>query len=114
MDRRDFIIWMEGFLEGKEQLSEKDTEILRKKIEGVTPDIFNEPVIIPAPFPTTDDWIIKYDDNKDQCSVCGLKFTDSLGRPLVMGYVCNNLNCPTGLGPTICSVSTNNTTYSVN
>jgi hypothetical protein len=28
------------------------------------------------------------------CYVCGMRFTDSMGRPIPMGYVCNNNNCP--------------------
>lgn len=30
----------------------------------------------------------------NHCSVCGMSFTDSLGRPKVMGYVCSNNRCP--------------------
>lgn len=33
------------------------------------------------------------------CPKCGI----NLGQ--VMGYVCSNLDCPTGLGPTICSTN---------
>ena len=29
------------------------------------------------------------------CPTCGLQLTDTLGRPIPLGYVCNNLNCPT-------------------
>ena len=29
------------------------------------------------------------------CKVCGVEFTDYLGRPKVMGFVCTNNNCPT-------------------
>lgn len=29
------------------------------------------------------------------CPQCGLQLTDSLGRPIPLGYVCNNRNCPT-------------------
>ena len=32
----------------------------------------------------------------NNCSLCGLE----LGK--VMGYCCPNIECPTGLGPTIC------------
>ena len=32
----------------------------------------------------------------NQCSKCGLKLDT------VMGYVCPNLDCPTGLGPVRC------------
>lgn len=28
------------------------------------------------------------------CPVCGITYTDSLGRPIVMGYVCNHHRCP--------------------
>jgi hypothetical protein len=31
----------------------------------------------------------------DMCNVCGMSFTDAHGRPLTMGYVCNQPNCPT-------------------
>ena len=38
------------------------------------------------------------------CSKCGLKFTDPLGRPVTLGYVCHQPGCPTGLGGSTCSV----------
>lgn len=28
------------------------------------------------------------------CSVCGMRFTDAMGRPVSMGYVCANGRCP--------------------
>jgi hypothetical protein len=28
------------------------------------------------------------------CSVCGMSFTDAMGRPIAMGYVCGNPRCP--------------------
>lgn len=28
------------------------------------------------------------------CPVCGMKFTDPMGRPIAMGYVCGNPRCP--------------------
>lgn len=41
------------------------------------------------------------------CSVCGLKFTDPMGRPIAMGYVCGNARCPTGLGSATSSIAQN-------
>lgn len=29
------------------------------------------------------------------CSQCGLQLTDTMGRPIPLGYVCNSANCPT-------------------
>jgi hypothetical protein len=34
-------------------------------------------------------------NNIQSCKVCGVEFTDYLGRPKVMGFVCMNNNCPT-------------------
>lgn len=28
-----------------------------------------------------------------KCEVCGMSFVDSLGKPIIMGYVCNHPNC---------------------
>lgn len=28
------------------------------------------------------------------CPVCGMKFTDAMGRPIAMGYACPNIRCP--------------------
>ena len=36
------------------------------------------------------------------CSKCGLKFTDSMGRPITMMYVCGSPDCPCGLGGITC------------
>lgn len=30
------------------------------------------------------------------CSLCGIRLDT------VMGYVCSRINCPTGMGPTVC------------
>lgn len=54
-----------------------------KKIREVLPD----PTII-HPF------------DKNNCPTCGIKLNQ------VMGYCCPTLNCPTGLGPVMCSTST--------
>ena len=42
------------------------------------------------------------DSIPNKCSKCGLRFTDSMGNPVVMGYVCGNTDCPCGLGGTTC------------
>jgi transposase-like protein len=34
---------------------------------------------------------------KSSCSKCGMKFTDSLGRPIPLGFSCQDLNCPSKL-----------------
>lgn len=40
----------------------------------------------------------KYDPNKmpfdAKCSVCGMSFVDSMGRPIIMSYSCGNVQCP--------------------
>lgn len=41
------------------------------------------------------------------CSVCGMKFTDVMGRPVAMGYACPNIRCP---GKATC-ISIGGTTY---
>lgn len=28
------------------------------------------------------------------CPVCGMSFTDAMGRPVAMGYVCGHSRCP--------------------
>lgn len=35
---------------------------------------------------------------RTSCNKCGLKFTDSMGRPLMLGYVCGDVECPCGFG----------------
>jgi len=52
-------------------------------------------VIGPSPYiPNTPDTPQLVPEIK--CSKCGMNFEGS------MGYVCNDLNCPMGCGPTIC------------
>jgi hypothetical protein len=36
----------------------------------------------------------RLDYGEQKCKVCGMSFTDSLGRLKPMGYVCSHNNCP--------------------
>lgn len=50
---------------------------------------------------------IPYEGKLNSCSVCGIKFTDSLGNPTTMGYVCNHPQCPSKM---MCSVGPSTST----
>lgn len=39
-------------------------------------------------------WPVSTDYGEQKCKVCGMSFTDGLGRIKVMGYVCPHNNCP--------------------
>lgn len=43
---------------------------------------------------------------KTSCPVCGISFTDALGRPITMGYVCNHQGCPSKMSSSIATVGT--------
>ena len=49
------------------------------------------------------DVVKTYKKMYNSCSVCGIILDG------VMGYSCSNPICPTGLGPTMCSTTTANT-----
>lgn len=57
-------------------------------------------VIIPTPFPVPPHFPTPqpepYMPARSTCSKCGMDFSG------VTGYVCNNMDCPMGMGPTIC------------
>jgi len=48
-------------------------------------------------------------NNKKSCSGCGINWGDG-----TWGYVCPNLYCPSGCGPTSCSTSSGNVTLKYN
>ena len=49
-----------------------------------------------SPFKPNDTEFPNFWWNKDYCTKCGIHLDRTLG------YVCQNVDCPNGLGPTIC------------
>lgn len=62
--------------------------------------LFKEEVLCPGIIPRDDG----FDRRVRSCPKCGLQTTDQFGRPIVLGYVCSNIDCPT-FAHTVCSTS---------
>jgi hypothetical protein len=96
MSPSEFVAWLKGRFDrkrGEAFTKEELTEIL-DKLNMVQEPIDWNPFINPWE-PITPDPILPVMPLTNRCSACGLE----LKR--VMGYVCHNANCPTGLaGPT--------------
>jgi hypothetical protein len=76
-DTEDYIMQLEKRL----VLLEGRVAMLEARLAGVTP-VPTRPVT-----PSL----------QQNCSVCGITFIDSLGRPITLGYACNRVNCPSGV-----------------
>lgn len=96
MTSPEFVEWLKGKFDRKrgKPFSKKEREEILVELHKVYDPPGTQPweEIYPIPmFPVVDD---------SRCPVCNLELTG------VMGYVCPNTDCPTGLGPTIVSAST--------
>lgn len=50
---------------------------------------------LPRPAPVLPDWPKGNECvPASSCPVCGMSFTDAMGRPVAMGYVCVHSGCP--------------------
>lgn len=92
-----------------DQIEEKLDEIigllriLALRSGGLSPesaDDDDDSVIFPTPFPFPPHFPTPqpepYSPAKATCSRCGMDFSG------VTGYVCNNMDCPMGMGPVVC------------
>lgn len=100
---RDFVLWLKGFLSGKDNLKSDDVDAVLEKIDDVD---LEEPIQFPPNFPPLTDFPFLNTKPTDECPKCHMKFTDPMGRPIIMGYVCPQPDCPTGLGGPTFSTST--------
>lgn len=80
-----------GYKDGFEDGFEK----AKKQFYSNKPNPFS-----PTPIPNAPISVNEY------CKICGMKFTDSLGRLMPMGYVCSNPQCPSNVS----CYTTNSTT----
>ena len=66
---------------------EEKLDALEKKVSNLEERVRNAERFVPGQL---------YWPKPNSCHKCGLKFEGT------MGYVCNQIDCPTGLGPAIC------------
>ena len=76
--------YQQGYEKGKSEKQQVDNPYISIPNEGWKPNTLNS------------------------CSVCNMNFTDVLGRPITMGYVCSHPKCPSKV---VCATATG-TTYS--
>lgn len=80
-------------------MSKNITKIVVHYSDGTT-EVVSNTWTLPKDDPNTFTWPVNPATpapwKTDRCSKCGLEIKG------VMGYVCPNMDCPTGMGPVVC------------